>query len=49
MASETTARCIWQSDQAEDVMCDGAEALAWGAAAVPPLRQKGGVSDWVWW
>ena len=26
--------------QAEDVMCDGAEALAWGAAAVPPLRQK---------
>ena len=26
--------------QAEDVMCDGAEALAWKAAAVPPLRQK---------
>lgn len=26
--------------QAEDVVCDGAETLAWEAAAVPPLRQK---------
>lgn len=34
--------------QAEDVMCDGAEALAWIAAAVPPLRQKVDRSDWVW-